>query len=97
MDEEPAPVPMGIQGGKRIKESRKQRKLRQKAEKDRFDAVRPPDKRELFDASMLEVIDEKGEKVMFGELVRGQKTIVVFLRHCEYTSMLRPPTSWQRS
>ena len=74
---------MGIQGGKRPKENRKQRKARIKAEKDRFDAHRPPDQRELFDASMMEVIDEKGERSAFGELVRGKKTIVVFLRHCE--------------
>lgn len=83
MDEEPLEVPQGIEGGKRKKETRKARKARQKAEKARFDATRPPDQRELFDASMLEVIDEHGKRVGFGELVRGRKTIVVFLRHCE--------------
>jgi hypothetical protein len=86
MDEDPV-LPRAIEGGKRAKETRKQRKARQKAEKDRFDAVCPPDKRELFDASMLEVVDEKGEKVAFGELVRGKRTIVVFLRHCKSGSV----------
>jgi hypothetical protein len=32
----------------------------------------------------MDVIDEHGEKIRFGDLVRGRKTIVVFIRHCEY-------------
>ncbi|ORY32615.1 AhpC/TSA antioxidant enzyme-domain-containing protein, partial [Naematelia encephala] len=37
--------------------------------------------RELFEASILEVVDEAGASVKFGDLVRNRKTIVVFIRH----------------
>jgi hypothetical protein len=37
--------------------------------------------RQLFEASLLDVIDEKGTRVKFGDLVRGRKTMVIFIRH----------------
>lgn len=39
--------------------------------------------KELYEASLAEVIDEQGVRVSFGDLVRGKKTIVIFIRHCE--------------
>lgn len=65
------------------KSSRKERKARQKAEKDNFDAETPPALRDLFNASLCEVIDEHGEKTKFGDLVTGKRTIVIFIRHCK--------------
>lgn len=37
--------------------------------------------KELFEASLMDVINEHGEKVRFGDLVRGKRTIVIFIRH----------------
>lgn len=31
----------------------------------------------------MDVIDETGARVRFGDLVRNKKTIVVFIRHCK--------------
>jgi hypothetical protein len=39
--------------------------------------------RDLFNASLCEVLDEHGNKTQFGDLVSGKRTIVVFIRHCE--------------
>ena len=65
------------------KESRKSRKARKMAEQAAFDVDTPPNAMALFEASLLEVIDEDGEKVRFGDLVRQRRTIVIFIRHCE--------------
>jgi hypothetical protein len=67
----------------KVKESRKEKKIRQKAEKASFDAETPPALRDLFNASLCEVIDEHGEKTKFGDLVTGKRTIVIFIRHCK--------------
>lgn len=74
---------MAANGRSGQKESRKVRKARKKAEEEAFDVEKPPTTRELFEASLLEVIDEEGERIRFGDLVRGRKTIVIFIRHCE--------------
>ena len=72
------------------KETRKDRKARKKAEQQAFNVEKPPSVRELFDASMLQVVDEDGVSVCFGNLVRGKRVIVVFIRHCEpLTGLLR--------
>jgi hypothetical protein len=34
----------------------------------------------LAEVSEIEVLDIKGEKVKFGKLIQGKKTIVVFIR-----------------
>jgi hypothetical protein len=73
------PAGAGVSSGPR--ESRKERKARKAAEKAAFDADTPPSMRQLFEASLLDVIDEKGAKVKFGDLVRGRKTMVIFIRH----------------
>ncbi|ORX36902.1 AhpC/TSA antioxidant enzyme-domain-containing protein [Kockovaella imperatae] len=65
----------------KIKESRKQRKARRKAEAQAFDEFALPSMRSLYDAGNLEVIAEDGERVRFGNLVRDRKTIVIFIRH----------------
>ncbi|KAK8864192.1 hypothetical protein IAR55_001438 [Kwoniella newhampshirensis] len=71
-----------IAGKKNKKESRTEKKLREKKEKERFDERRPPTAKELFEASLLQVVGEHGERVKFGDLVNGKKrTIVVFIRH----------------
>jgi len=66
---------------KRGRESRKAKKMRKIAEEEKFDIDTPPSVRELFEASLLEVIGEDGKKVKFGDLLKGKKTIVVFIRH----------------
>ncbi|WRT66141.1 uncharacterized protein IL334_003094 [Kwoniella shivajii] len=63
------------------KETRKEKKERTKMEKESFDQDTPPNHRMLFEASLLEVIDEQGKRRKFGDLVRGRKTIVIFIRH----------------
>ncbi|EIW70889.1 hypothetical protein TREMEDRAFT_18693, partial [Tremella mesenterica DSM 1558] len=46
-----------------------------------FSTDKPPSMKDLFEASLMDVIDENGERVRFGDLVRGKRTIVVFIRH----------------
>jgi hypothetical protein len=65
----------------RKKETRKEKSKRKAYEKKTFTIDTPPNLKALFDASLLEVIDEKGRKHRFGDLVRRRKTIVVFIRH----------------
>jgi hypothetical protein len=69
----------------KVKETRKERKSRQKLEKENFDPDTPPGLRDLFNASLCEVLDEHGNKTQFGDLVTGKRTIVVFIRHCTFT------------
>lgn len=40
-----------------------------------------PTSLEMFEASLFEVIDGDNKKWSFGDLIKGQKTIVVFIRH----------------
>jgi hypothetical protein len=68
-------------GPSKQKESRKEKKERRRAEKAAFDVDSPPSMRSLYDASLMDVIDEHGQAVKFGDLVRGGRTIVVFIRH----------------
>ena len=65
------------------REGRKARKERQRAERAAFDVDTTPTMRALYEASLMELIDEHGEKVRFGDLVRRGTTIVVFIRHCK--------------
>lgn len=71
---------------RKTRESRKEKKVRKAAEDAAFDVDTPPHVRDLFEASQLEVIDEDGEKVRFGDLVRQRRTIVIFIRHCQSSS-----------
>jgi len=71
------------------KETRKEKRARIEAEKAAFDVDTPPDARALFEASLMEVIDEDGELVRFGDLVRQRKTIVIFIRHCKLASLYK--------
>jgi len=68
----------------KVKESRKDKKSRQKLEKESFDSDTPPGLRDLFNASLCEVFDEHGNKTQFGDLVTGKRTIVIFIRHCTF-------------
>jgi hypothetical protein len=68
----------------KVKETRKERKSRQKLEKENFDPDTPPGLRDLFNASLCEVLDEHGNKTQFGDLVTGKRTIVIFIRHCTF-------------
>jgi hypothetical protein len=72
---------------KKVRENRKVKKMRKIAEEERFDVDTPPTLRELFVASMLEVVGENGERVKFGDLIKKRKTIVVFIRHCKLTQI----------
>ncbi|WVQ99210.1 hypothetical protein IAU59_006342 [Kwoniella sp. CBS 9459] len=63
------------------KESRSERKERVKLEREMFDEDRAPTPKMLFEASLLEVVDEHGQRRMFGDLVRNRRTIVIFIRH----------------
>jgi len=67
------------------REGRKEKKERKKAEKAAFDVDTPPTMRALYEASLMELIDEHGDKVRFGDLVRRGTTIVVFIRHCKWS------------
>ena len=69
----------------KVKESRKEKKVRQQIEKENFDSDTPPGLRDLFNASLCEVVDEHGNKTQFGDLVTGKRTIVVFIRHCTFS------------
>lgn len=69
----------------KVKETRKEKKLRQKIEKENFDSETPPGLRDLFTASLCDVVDEHGNKTQFGDLVTGKRTIVIFIRHCRFT------------
>lgn len=40
-----------------------------------------PTSLEMFEASLFEVIDGAGKSWAFGDLIKDQKTIVVFIRH----------------
>ena len=71
----------------KVKETRKERKSRQKLEKENFDPNTPPGLRDLFNASLCEVVDEHGNKTTFGDLVTGKRTIVIFIRHCTFPSL----------
>jgi len=70
----------------KVKETRKEKKSRQKLEKETFDPDTPPGLRDLFNASLCEVLDEHGNKTQFGDLVTGKRTIVIFIRHCKLHS-----------
>jgi len=66
----------------KVKETRKEKKLRQKIEEENFSSETPPGLKDLFNASLCDVVDEHGNKTQFGDLVTGKRTIVVFIRHC---------------
>jgi hypothetical protein len=68
----------------KVKETRKEKKLRQQVEKENFDSETPPGLKDLFNASLCEVVDEHGDKTTFGDLVTGKRTIVIFIRHCTF-------------
>lgn len=68
------------------KESRREKKERKKHEAEVFSPDQPPDLRDLFEASMCEVIDERGTRLQFRDVLSGRQTIVVFIRHCECDS-----------
>ncbi|KAK4687207.1 hypothetical protein P7C73_g2911, partial [Tremellales sp. Uapishka_1] len=63
------------------RESRREKKGRKKAEEAAFDEKTAPSIKALFEASLLEVIDEDGNSLRFGDLVRSRKTVVIFIRH----------------
>ncbi|WWC70435.1 uncharacterized protein I206_104386 [Kwoniella pini CBS 10737] len=63
------------------KESSKEKKERIRIEKELFDEYNSPTHKSLFEASLMEVIDENGRRFKFGDLVRNRKTIVIFIRH----------------
>jgi hypothetical protein len=63
------------------RETRKQREAGKPAENVAFNPDTAPTTRQLFEASLLEVIDEYGKRINFGDLVRSRKTIVIFIRH----------------
>lgn len=71
---------------KMTKEEKRLDKQRRKLEDASFDANAPPTVRQLFKASLLEVVGERGERVRFGDLVRQRKTVVIFIRHCVCTA-----------
>ena len=71
------------------KESRKQKKERKRQEAQAFSEDEPPELRDLFQASLCEVIDECGVRMPFRDLVSGKKTIVIFIRHCKSSSLVK--------
>ncbi|OCF76335.1 hypothetical protein I204_03635 [Kwoniella mangroviensis CBS 8886] len=71
----------GKKSEKKPKETSKEKKERINQEKLLFDEDRLPTQKMLFEASLMEVVDDKGKKVRFGDLVRNRKTIVIFIRH----------------
>ena len=69
------------------RESRKARNERKRAEKAAFDVDTPPTMRALYEASLMDVIAEDGQRVKFGDLVRRGTTIVIFIRHCKCSNL----------
>ncbi|WWC89539.1 uncharacterized protein L201_004463 [Kwoniella dendrophila CBS 6074] len=77
-----AKSPTSLSARRKVKkETRQEKKERIQMEKEVFDEDTPPSQKMLFEASLLEVVDEHGQRVRFGDLVRNRKTIVVFIRH----------------
>jgi hypothetical protein len=66
------------------KESRREKKERKKHEAEMFSPDQSPSLRDLFEASMCEVIDESGTRTQFRDVLGEKRTIVVFIRHCEF-------------
>lgn len=56
-------------------------KLRRKELKKRFDEWNKPNQKEMYEASLLSLRDEYGNRIRFGSLFEGQRTIVCFIRH----------------
>lgn len=75
----------------KMRESRKEKRERKRAEKAAFDVDTPPSMRALYEASMMDVIGEDGQRVKFGDLVRRGTTIVIFIRHCKFQN---PVVKW---
>ena len=68
----------------RPKETRREKKDRRRREAEEFSEHEPPSLKALFEASLLEVLDEQGAGWKFGDLIRDRRTIVIFIRHCEF-------------
>lgn len=56
-------------------------KLRRRQLRKQFDQFRAPEPKDLYEASLLSVRDEYGNRIRFGSLFEGQRTIVCFIRH----------------
>lgn len=56
-------------------------KARRRAARKVFDVNRMPTRKDVYEASLLSVRDEYGNRIRFGSLFEGQPTIVLFIRH----------------
>lgn len=62
------------------RESKAERKERKKREDEAFNADARPTAKEIFEASLYSVRDGHGEYHKFGDLIKDQRTVVVFIR-----------------
>ena len=56
-------------------------KLRRKELRHHFSEWAKPTQKDMYEASLLSVRDEYGNRIRFGSLFEGQRTIVCFIRH----------------
>ena len=56
-------------------------KVRRKQLRKTFDPKKAPSRKDMYEASLLSVRDEYGNRTRFGSLFEGQKTVVCFIRH----------------
>lgn len=57
------------------KEGKKEKKERLRREDERFDPDARPSAREMFEASLFQVIDGDGKSHMFGDLIKGESLV----------------------
>jgi hypothetical protein len=56
-------------------------KLRRRELRQHFSETAIPSRKDMYEASLLSVRDEYGNRIRFGSLFEGQRTIVCFIRH----------------
>lgn len=64
-----------------MKAPSKEDKQRRRRLRQEFSQTALPTKKDLYEASLLSVRDEYGNRIRFGSLFEGQRTIVCFIRH----------------
>jgi len=64
-----------------LKAMNKADKQRRKELRRHFDPVKKPSPKDMYEASLLSVRDEFGNRIRFGSLFEGQRTVVCFIRN----------------
>ena len=64
-----------------LKAMSKADKQRRKELRRHFDPVKKPSAKDMYEASLLSVRDEFGNRIRFGSLFEAQRTVVCFIRN----------------